>query len=317
MKRILLIKTSSLGDVIHNCPVIHDIHKHLPDAKIDWLVEESFADIPRMHTGVNQMFTLSIRRWRKQLLSKKTWQEIGAFKKTIQQTQYDAVIDSQGLLKSALITKLTQGTKHGFDKESIREPLASYFYDVKHHYAFQNHAVKRTRTLAAMSLGYQTPTDAPDYGLSTSTVAVKLPKPYVIGLHGTSKDSKLWPTQHWIQLGKTLAEQGLNLILPWASAEEESRANLIKAALTNAVVLPKCTIAQLGVIISQAHAAVGVDTGLSHLAAALSVPTVAIYTDTDPALTGVMAGAHQPAINLGGIAQIPTVDEVMQTLLQL
>jgi heptosyltransferase-1 len=303
--------------VIHNCPVIHDIHKHLPDAKIDWLVEESFADIPRMHTGVNQVFTLSIRRWRKQLLSKKTWQEIGAFKKTIQQTQYDAVIDSQGLLKSALITKLTQGTKHGFDKESIREPLASYFYDVKHHYAFQNHAVKRTRTLAAMSLGYQTPTDAPDYGLSTSTVAVKLPKPYVIGLHGTSKDSKLWPTQHWIQLGKTLAEQGLNLILPWASAEEESRANLIKAALTNAVVLPKCTIAQLGVIISQAHAAVGVDTGLSHLAAALSVPTVAIYTDTDPALTGVMAGAHQPAINLGGIAQIPTVDEVMQTLLQL
>jgi heptosyltransferase-1 len=263
------------------------------------------------------VFTLSIRRWRKQLLSKKTWQEIGAFKKTIQQTQYDAVIDSQGLLKSALITKLTQGTKHGFDKESIREPLASYFYDVKHHYAFQNHAVKRTRTLAAMSLGYQTPTDAPDYGLSTSTVAVKLPKPYVIGLHGTSKDSKLWPTQHWIQLGKTLAEQGLNLILPWASAEEESRANLIKAALTNAVVLPKCTIAQLGVIISQAHAAVGVDTGLSHLAAALSVPTVAIYTDTDPALTGVMAGAHQPAINLGGIAQIPTVDEVMQTLLQL
>jgi heptosyltransferase-1 len=314
MKRILLIKTSSLGDVIHNCPVINDIRKQLPDAQIDWLVEESFADIPRMHTGINQVLTLSIRRWRKQLLRKKTWQEIAALKKTIQQTQYDVVIDSQGLLKSALITKLTHGTKHGFDKDSIREPLASYFYDVKHHYAFQNHAVKRTRTLTAMSLGYAVPTDAPDYGLSTSTAAVKLPKPYVIGLHGTSKDSKLWPTQHWINFGKALAEQSLHLVLPWASAEEESRANVIKAALTNAIVLPKCTIAQLGVIISQAQAAVGVDTGLSHLAAALSVPTVAIYTDTDPALTGVMAGAHQPAINLGGIGQIPSVDEVMDTL---
>lgn len=315
MKRILLIKTSSLGDVIHNCPVIHDIRSHFVDAKIDWVVEESFADIPRMHKGVNQVFSVAIRRWRKQLFKRKTWQEISQFKQQIQQNQYDAILDTQGLLKSAFIAKIANGIKHGYDKNSIREPLASYFYDVKHDCSYQQHAVTRNRTLAAASLGYAAPTNAPDYGLSAEQLSLNLPGPFVIGLHGTSKSSKLWPTLHWIHLGKALAEQGVHLVLPWAGAEEESRANVIKAALTNATVLPKCTIAQLAIIINQAQAAVGVDTGLSHLAAALNIPTVAIYTDTNPALTGVVAGATTPAVNIGGIAQTPSVDEVMNTLL--
>lgn len=315
MKKILLIKTSSLGDVIHNCPVINDIRNHFADAQIDWVVEESFADIPRLHAGVNQVFTVAMRRWRKQLFSKKTWQEISQFKKLIQQNQYDIVIDTQGLLKSALIAKLAKGTKHGYDNNSIREPFASKFYDVTHACSYQQHAVTRNRTLVALSLGYAPPTDAPNYGLS----AIKLPSvpvgKYVICLHGTSKESKLWPTQHWINLGKALAAHGYHLVLPWASAEEESRANVIKAALTNATVLDKLTIDQLSTIINHTQAAVGVDTGLSHLAAALNIPTVAIYTDTDPALTGVMAGATTPVANLGGIAQIPSADEAVKTLL--
>ena len=319
MKRILLIKTSSLGDVIHNCPVIHDIRRHFPDAQIDWVVEENFADIPRLHTGVNQVFTVAMRRWRKQLFNKKTWQEISQFKQQIQHNQYNSVIDTQGLLKSALITKLANGVKHGYDKNSIREPLASRFYDVTHACSYQQHAVTRNRTLVALSLDYPAPNDAPDYGLSAEKLNLNLPGPFVIGLHGTSRDSKLWPTLHWIALGKALGEHGLHLVLPWASEEEESRANVIATTLNNtavqSIVLPKCTIAQLASIISQAQAAVGVDTGLSHLATALSVPMVAIYTDTNPALTGVMAGAHQPAVNLGGIGETPSVEEVMRTLL--
>lgn len=316
MKRILLIKTSSLGDVIHNCPVIDDIHKHFADAQIDWVVEESFADIPRMHTGVNEVYTVAVRRWRKQLFKRKTWQEISQFKHKIQQNQYDVIIDTQGLLKSALITKLAKGIKHGYDKHSIREPFASRFYDVALACSYQQHAVTRNRTLAALSLGYGAPTDAPNYGLNAEKLGLNLPSPFIIGLHGTSKASKLWPTQHWIDLGKALAKRNLHLVLPWASAAEENRANTIQAALNNATVLPKCTIAQLANIISQAQAAVGVDTGLSHLAAALNVPTVAIYTDTNPALTGVMAGAKMPAVNLGGIAQTPSVDIVLATLLK-
>ena len=167
MQRILIVKTSSLGDVIHCLPVVNDIHQHFAniqiDAQIDWVVEESFADIPRMHKGVNKVFTVAMRRWKKQLFNPKTWSEISEFKKLIKQNKYDAVIDCQGLLKSALITKqaLTtiQGLKHGYDKNSIREPIASLFYEKTHAISYQQHAVTRNRALCAMSLGYAIPTN--------------------------------------------------------------------------------------------------------------------------------------------------------------
>lgn len=331
--KLLIIKTSSLGDVIHCLPVINDIRAHYPNTQIDWVVEESFADIPRMHASVNQVFTVAMRRWKKHIFSQKTWAEISAFKKLIKLTNYDAVIDCQGLLKSALITKQArttiQGLKHGYDKHSIREPIASLFYEKTHAISYQQHAVTRNRALCAMSLDYAIPTNAPDYGIavkndgSASRMAINLNTSglqsidsdnYVIALHGTSRDSKLWPIENWVNLGKELAKQNLNLALPWASNAELTRANQIAIQLTNATVLPKLSIAEIAAVIANAKAAVGVDTGLSHLAAALNVPTIAIYTDTNPALTGVMAGAFKPAINLGDIAKTPTVDDILNAL---
>lgn len=319
MPRILLVKTSSLGDVIHNLPVVNDILQHAPQAHIDWLVEESFADIPHLHTGISHVFTLALRRWKKHIFSQKTWQEIAAFKQFIQQNQYDAIIDTQGLLKSALAMRYAHGTKHGYDKQSIREPLASHFYDKTYAISYQQHAVMRNRALCALSLGYAIPTDAPDYGMPTERMAIyphtsDLQSDYMIALHGTSRDSKLWPVEHWIALGKQLAMQNLNMVLPWAGDAEHTRANLISTQLSNAVVLPKLSISELAGVIANAKAAVGVDTGLSHLAAALNIPTVAIYTDTNPALTGVMAGKFAPGINLGGIHQTPTVEDVLGAL---
>lgn len=318
MKRILLVKTSSLGDVIHCLPVINDIRAHYPDILIDWVVEESFADIPRMHPHVNQVVTVAMRRWKKSLFNLKTWSEISTFKKAIRQHQYDAVIDCQGLLKSALITKqaLTtlKGLKHGYDKHSIREPIASQFYEKKYPISYQLHAVTRNRTLCAMSLDYAIPTHAPDYGITATENHLELPQQFVIGLHGTSRDSKLWPTDLWVNLGKQLAQQGLSLVLPWSSDAEYARANAINNQILNGFILPKMSIAQVAAVIAKAKAAIGVDTGLSHLAAALNVPTIAIYTDTNPALTGVMAGAYKPVINLGGIDQTPTVEEVLTAL---
>ncbi len=337
MQKLLIIKTSSLGDVIHCLPVINDIRAHYAnnqiDTQIDWVVEESFADIPRMHASVNQVFTVAMRRWKKHIFSQKTWAEISAFKKLIKLTNYDAVIDCQGLLKSALITKQArttiQGLKHGYDKHSIREPIASLFYEKTHAISYQQHAVTRNRALCAMSLDYAIPTNAPDYGIavkndgSASRMAINLNTSglqsidsdnYVIALHGTSRDSKLWPIENWVNLGKELAKQNLNLALPWASNAELTRANQIAIQLTNATVLPKLSIAEIAAVIANAKAAVGVDTGLSHLAAALNVPTIAIYTDTNPALTGVMAGAFKPAINLGDIAKTPTVDDILNAL---
>ena len=315
MLKLLIVKTSSLGDVIHNLPIIHDIRTHYPDAEIDWVVEESFADIPKLHPGVNRVIPVALRRWRKAIFSKNTWAEIKTAKHSIAQQSYDVILDTQGLIKSGLITSLSHGHKYGFDKNSAREPLASHFYQTSHFVARNQHAVARIRALAALTFGYATPTDLPNYGIAASAQAdLALNSPYVVGLHGTSRDSKLWPVTHWIQLGAELAKLNLQLVLPWASAAEFERAQQIAGALYNATVLPKQRIAQLATIISQAQAAVGVDTGLSHLSVALSIPTVAIYTDTNPALTGVYAGANAPAINLGNINQIPAATAVMDAL---
>lgn len=320
MKRILLVKTSSLGDVIHNLPVVNDILQHYPEAKIDWVVEEGFADIPTLHPAVSSIYTVAVRRWRKQLFCKKTWGEMTAFKQAVSRNTYDLVIDTQGLIKSAIMAKCAQGPKSGQDKSTAREPLASHFYDHRYTVPCEQHAVIRNRETVALACGYNKPSNSPDYGIAspvTSTVSLSLPQPYVIGLHGTSKDSKLWPAPLWIDLAKALAGKGLHLALPWASDAEQSRAKEIASNQSNVTVLPKCSIRQLATIIGNAQAAIGVDTGLSHLAAALNIPTVAIYTDTKPALTGVYPGAHAPAINLGGVAQCPNVTEVMQTLLQI
>lgn len=315
MKRILLVKTSSLGDVIHNLPVVNDILQHSPDAAIDWVVEESFADIPALHPAVQRIFKVAMRRWRKQLFDRATWREISTFKQVIAEKPYDLIIDTQGLLKSALITRYAEGSKHGHDHTSAREPLATYFYDTHHLIAKDQHAVARNRELVAKAVGYPTPVGAPDYGITASaSVSINIAEPWVIGLHGTSRDSKLWPTKHWQLLAQALNKQQKQLLLPWASNVEKRRADLIAAQNENVTVLPKLSITELASIIQQCEIAVGVDTGLSHLAAALNIPTIALYTDTQPALTGVQPGAYAAGVNLGGMNQIPTVDEVLTAM---
>lgn len=318
MTRLLLVKTSSLGDVVHNLPVVNDILQYRPQAKIDWLVEDSFASIPKMHPAVNQVFTVATRRWRKNLFSSETWQELQTFKAKLGQQKYDAIIDTQGLIKSAWMTRYADGHKVGFDYKTVRERLASFFYHETHTVSRLKHAVNRNRELAALALNYPIPNTSPDYGIDPhSNSQIDLPSPFVIGLHGTSKASKLWPTAHWIALANQIAGDGLSLVLPWGNQEEEARANQIAAQTGNSLVLPKCNIPTLAHIIKQSAVAIGVDTGLSHLATALGKPTVAIYTDTQPSRTGVLAGKSANAVNLGGVGQTPEVDTVIASAMQL
>jgi heptosyltransferase I len=318
MPRLLIVKTTSLGDVIHNLPVINDIHAAIPGMLIDWVVEESFADIPRLHPGVDQVFTVAMRRWRRQWLSASTWREIGAVKRQIQSQAYDYVLDTQGLLKSALIAHCGNGSRHGYDRRSAREPLASCLYDVRHSVARDQHAVVRIRQLGSQALGYSIPDALPDYGITATSkmTEIKLPSRYIIGLHGTSRDSKLWPVEHWITLGKTLAESGLSLVLPWGTPAEHERANLIATHTPQTIVLPKLGLQALAGLITDAMAAIGVDTGLMHLAVALKKPSIAIYTDTDPKLTGIHPGKDVVAINLGGKDQLPAVSTLVDCLNQ-
>lgn len=312
---IVLIKTSSLGDVLHNLPVVTDIHKHFPAAKIDWVVEESFAALPALHPQVQRIIPVAIRRWRKSWLASRA--EISATCRTLRESHYDLAIDTQGLLKSALITRCVNKPRCGMDWKSAREPLASLFYDRTFFVPQNQHAVERNRQLAGLALGY-TPVGAPDYGIQSP--AVELPwlsrsSPYVVLLHATSRDDKLWDETKWIALGKQFAQQGLQLILPWGSAKEKVRSERLTAAIPNAISPPRLNLVEAAALLGHAHAVIGVDTGLSHLAAALNVPTIGLYTATDPGLTGLHAG--KLAVNLGGKQKSPTVDEVLSTLTQL
>lgn len=312
----MIVKTSSLGDVIHNLPVIADIRAHMPDASIDWVVEESFADIPALHPGVAEVIPVAVRRWRKNLFSRATWCEISAFRAKLSSRRYDWVIDTQGLLKSALIVGCANGQKHGQDWSSAREPLASLFYRHRHAVARGQHAVSRNRQLAAMALGYAMPATPPDYGIRppAGNSIPGLPQRYVVGLHATSRASKLWPVEHWIAFGKMLSEKGSSLVLPWGSEAEHRRALGIAAGVPGAFVPPKLRLVELASVLAGAVASVGVDTGLIHLAVALDVPAVALYTDTDPVLTGVLGARSGRSLNLGGIGQTPSCDVVLTAL---
>ena len=305
--RILLIKTSSLGDVVHNLPVVSDLRRRYPEAEIDWVVEEGFLDIPRLHPGLRRVVPVALRRWRKSLLSPATWDEIRSFRATLQKESYDLAIDTQGLLKSALITRMARGRRCGYAASSAREPLAARFYDSTFDVPNDLHAVERNRRLVALAADF-TASAAPDYGIAVSP-APNPEGPHAVLLTATSRDDKLWPQERWIAVGKALHAQGLTCQLPAGSAAERERAAQIAQAIPNAIVLPAMTLAELAGHLAAARIAIGVDTGLVHLAAALGRPTLALFCASDPALTGVLATT--PAINLGTRGRAPTVGEVL------
>lgn len=286
MKRILIIKTSSLGDIIHALPAVTDAKRILGDVEFDWVVEESFADIPRMHPAVRNVIPVALRRWRKNYVAAWRSGEIKRFLHELRKVQYDAVIDAQALLKSALITRLARGKRFGLDYSAARESSAAWFY--QHKVAAprvkEAHAVVRMRTLFAHSLGYSVPGSPVDYGLSVAEQSL-VSGNYVVFLHGTTWATKHWPELYWQQLAAKLSKAGIKVVLPWGNAIEQQRAHAI-AAVCDGEVLPKLKVSLLASILQQAKAVVAVDTGLAHLSAALAVPTISLYGATDPSLTG-------------------------------
>ena len=311
MKRILIVKTSSLGDIVHNFPVASDIRRHFPDARIDWVVEEPYAPLAALHSAIRRVIPIALRRWRQRPLGRATWKEIGEFRRLVQTERYDAVIDTQGLVKSALIARAAKGEHHGFDSGSAREPLAARFYDVTHRVARPQHAVSRNRALGAAALGYRVEHPI-DYGIVVSGSVTPRAQPYAVLLHGSSRRDKLWSEAAWTELGRALAARGLACVLPWGSDEERKRSERIAQELDRAEVPPLEPLDRLAVLLGKAVAVVGVDTGLTHLAAALGRPVAAIYCGTDPNLTGVFGAPR--AKNLGGPSDNPSPEEALQAL---
>jgi heptosyltransferase-1 len=311
MKDILFIKTSSLGDVIHHMPAVTDARRARPGLHLSWVVEEAFAPLARLHPGIDEVIPVASRRWRKALQSTSTWSEMRQRCAELRARRYDRIIDTQGLLRSALIARIARGERHGYDRASIREKLASFFYDVRHRVGRDLHAIERNRRLTALALGYEIEgaqnLGAPDYGLARASFTAP-GEPYVVFLHATAQARKEWRVAHWIALGQSLNEQGLQVVLPWGTEVERRRSEAIAKALPKARVPDRAPLDQMARLIANARGVVGVDTGLLHLAAALSVPLVAIFAGSQPKLTGPVGSG--PMTVLGTDGRPPGVEEV-------
>lgn len=299
--RVLIIKTTSLGDLIHLLPALTDAKKAIPDIQFDWVVESSFQEVPSWHEAVNRVIPVKLRQWRKKPFAKNTREAWREFKKILGQTRYDKIIDAQGLMKSAFLTRHAQGSRYGLNFRSAWEPLASLFYQHRVSVDPKQHAVVRMRRLMAACLDYECPTTTPNYGINTQKLFTsKLPLSAdarssmndIIFIHGTTWDTKEWPVEYWQDLLNRVAAEGYRVLIPWGNEREHQRAKAIAAVHSSAEVLPKLSLLEVAAVLAHARGAVAVDTGIGHLAAALALPTVSLYGPTDPLATGAM-GANQ------------------------
>ncbi len=311
MSDILFIKTSSLGDVIHHMPAVTEARRHRPDARFTWVVEEAFAPLARLHPAVDEVIPVASRRWRGELHKASTWSDIRGFVRTIRSRVYDEVIDTQGLLRTAVIARLARGRRHGYDAASIREPLASRFYDVRHQVGRTQHAIARNRMLTARALDYA-PDGPLDFGIDRASLAGPSAAPYAVLLHATARREKEWPEPQWIALGHALAERGVELLLPWGTPPERARSERIATKIPGARVPDRRPLDDVARRIAGARFVIGVDTGLLHLAAAASVPLVGIFVGSEPGLTGPMG--RGPIAIVGGKGAMPGPRDVIDAL---
>ena len=284
MAEILFIKTSSLGDVIHHMPAVTEARLRRPDARFSWVVEEAFAPLVRLHPAVETVITGASRRWRGALLRAGTWREMLSYRQVLRAKTYDEIIDTQGLVRTALVAHCARGRSHGYDADSIKERPAAWFYDVQHKVARDQHAIARNRSLCALALEYEC-AGAPDYGLDRRRFVPANALPYGILLHATARAEKEWPEAHWRTLAGILG-RSIDLVLPFGTSKERVRGERIASGIMRARVPQRQPIDAIARVIAGASFVVGVDTGLLHLAAAFGVPLIAIFAGSEPRLTG-------------------------------
>jgi heptosyltransferase-1 len=307
--RVLFVKLSSLGDVIHHLPAVTDLAHHRPGARIAWAVEEAYADLVTLHPAVAEAIPVGLRGLRRAPFLPGGWRRMARARRAMRTRAWDFVVDTQGLLKSALVARFARAPAFGFDAKSARERLAARFYDVKIGVPRALHAVERNRRLVGETFGYA-PEGVARYGLIRPDAPPEwtLGAHYVVMLHAASRAAKRWPDERWIALGKLLAIRNFTPIFPAGNAAERATAQRLAHAIPGALCAPEMSLVEAAALLAHAHAVVGVDTGLTHLAVALDVRTVGIYCATDPALTGLHGGSH--AANVGGRDAPPSVAAV-------
>lgn len=310
MSAILVIRPSSLGDIVHALALVADVGAARPELSLDWVAEETFVPLVALHRGVRRVIPVALRRWRRSLWCAATWREFAAFRREIERDEYVAVLDLQEQVKGALLARLARGVRHGPDRRSTREPVATLAHDVHHRIAREQHFVDRCRQLAAAALGYRCE------GRARFEFALPPPSPdapdgpYVIFVHATSRDEKLWPERHWRDLIGAYSARGYRVLLPWGADAERVRAERLAVGMPGTEVLPRLALDTLAGLLARAALVVGVDTGLVHLAAALGTPTLSLFVATDPRLAGVERTGTR-ARDLGGEGRVPTPDDVV------
>jgi heptosyltransferase-1 len=317
---ILVVRVSSLGDVIHNMPMVADIRRHYPDAHIDWVVEEAYVDIVRMNGGVRNVIPIALRRWRKSFWSKATRAEMRAFYRKLQSESYDVVFDTQGLFKTSAVMRLARlapgGKRVGLanaTEGSGYEAISRIFHTQSVPVGLHTHAVKRARMVAGAALGYAVD-DAAEFDLQLPQAMQEarpawLPAaPYAAFFHATARAAKQWQARHWIETAQLLAARGMPVLLPWGSEAELRAAKSLAQDMSNAQVLPRLSMMEAVLLAQRASLAIGVDTGLTHIAAAFCRPTIELYCDSPRWKT---EGDWSPNIvNLGDEGKPPTAADV-------
>ena len=288
--RVLVVRLTSMGDVIQTMPALVDAATHIPDIKFDWVVDESFAEIPAWHQQVDRVIVCHNRRWRKQPQTLFTTHSLWQFVRRLRARRYDYVIDVQTALKSALVSRLARGVRCGYVKAAVFERGAELAYQRKYLVAKGQNSLVRMRQLMAQALGYEVDAEAlPAYGIDRrclSTPIVAIHQPYLVFVHSASWPTKGWLENHWQALIDLATQAGFTIVLPWGSVAEQARSKQLAQNNARVVVLPSCDLTAKASVIAGAEALVGVDTGLTHLAAALEVPAVGLYGPTDPILCG-------------------------------
>ena len=310
MSALLVVRPSSLGDIVHALALAADVEHARPGVAVDWIAEDAFAELPALHAGVRRVIPVALRRWREALLSPATWREFRAFRRDVRHERYVAVLDLQEQMKGAVLARIARGRRHGLHRASIREPVATLLHDVHHRVPRDIHFIAKARALAAAALDY-TVAGPPRWRWRIPAVADALPtRPYVVALTATSRAAKLWPEDRWRALVADFTRAGFITLLPWGNGDEQARCRRVAGASANAIVPPRQSLPQLATLLSRAELVAGVDTGLTHFAAALGTRTLALFSETDPALAGVgICGPH--ARDLGGNGRTPTLDEAI------
>lgn len=338
--KVLLVKLSSLGDVLHNLPIVWDLRKRLPSAQIDWIVEEGYVHLlePLKTTntfrGIDRIIPVALRRWRKNLFSLSTWREFFAMRKALQATTYDVLLETQGLLKSALVCALAKKSNNAVvaglgnaTEHSGYEPMAKIFYTQSVHVPVKCHAIDRSRWVMCSAFDWplfdrrsEPPLFYPQEfvqqlppllfeGLKKADKVT--PAPFVVCFHSTARATKRWPNEHWVELGKELTHQGYQVILPWGSESEMKVSALIASQIPGAIVPRAFSIEEAYSLVAHAVLTIGVDTGLTHLAAVLGKPTIEIYCDSPRWKTEGYWSSN--IANLGDMKRIPEASVVLDS----